>query len=47
MSRNDKENVKFQEKEKFLTQKQKKLQKSIQTVYIIIDPLHLSMHPPF
>ncbi|RPB15232.1 putative nuclear condensin complex subunit Smc4 [Morchella conica CCBAS932] len=31
MSRNDKENVKFQEKEKFLTQKQKKLQKSIQT----------------
>lgn len=32
MARNDKENVKFQEKEKFLTQKEKKLQKAIQTV---------------
>ena len=32
LARSEKENVKFQEKEKFLTQKQKKLQKTIQTV---------------
>lgn len=32
LAKSEKENVKFQEKEKFLTQKQKKLQKTIQTV---------------
>ena len=38
VARYDKESVKHQEKEKFLVQKQKKLQKAIQTVRMIIYP---------
>lgn len=34
LAKSEKESVKFQEKEKFLTQKQKKLQKAIQTVRV-------------
>jgi hypothetical protein len=38
LAKSEKENVKFQEKEKFLTQKQKKLQKAIQTVCVPVYP---------